>query len=69
MVGEAFTLRYIPSREDIDVSSAFEDRDHPQRKTIETIPAGHVLVMDCRQDRRDVFTQHGPRRRWCRDGR
>lgn len=50
MVGEAFTLRYIPSREDIDVSSVFEDRSHPQRKAIETIPQGHVLVIDCRQD-------------------
>ena len=52
MVGEAFTLRYIPSREDIDVSSVFEDREHPQRKAVETVPAGHVLVMDCRQDKR-----------------
>lgn len=52
MVGEAFTLRYIPSREDIDVSSVFENREHPQRKAIETIPPGHVLVMDCRQDKR-----------------
>jgi regulator of RNase E activity RraA len=52
MVGEAFTLRYIPSREDLDVSSVFEDREHPQRKAVETIPPGHVLVMDCRQDKR-----------------
>jgi regulator of RNase E activity RraA len=52
MVGEAFTLRYIPSREDIDVSTVFEDREHPQRKAVETVPVGHVLVMDCRQDRR-----------------
>lgn len=50
MVGEAFTLRYIPAREDIDVSAVFEDRNHPQRKAIETIPQGHVLVIDCRQD-------------------
>jgi len=52
MVGEAFTLRYIPSREDLDVSAVFEDREHPQRKAVETIPPGHVLVMDCRQDKR-----------------
>ncbi len=52
MVGEAFTLRYIPSREDIDVSAVFDSYEHPQRKAIETIPPGHVLVMDCRQDRR-----------------
>ncbi len=49
LVGEAFTLRYIPSREDIDVSTVFEDRNHPQRKAVETIPAGHVLVIDCRR--------------------
>jgi regulator of RNase E activity RraA len=52
MVGEAFTLRYIPSREDIDVSSVFEDPEHPQRKAVETVPPGHVLVIDCRQDKR-----------------
>lgn len=52
MVGEAFTLRYIPAREDIDVSSVFEDHEHPQRKAVETVPPGHVLVMDCRQDKR-----------------
>ena len=52
MVGEAFTLRYIPSREDLDVSAVFESREHPQRKAVETIPQGHVLVMDCRQDKR-----------------
>lgn len=52
MVGEAFTLRYIPSREDIDVSAVFENREHPQRKAVETVPAGHVMVIDCRQDKR-----------------
>ena len=48
MVGEAFTLRYIPAREDIDVLEVFKDYDHPQRKAIESVPPGHVLVMDCR---------------------
>jgi len=52
MVGEAFTLRYIPAREDLDVVSAFEDPEHPQRKAIETVPPGQVLVMDCRRDTR-----------------
>ena len=32
MVGEAYTLRYIPAREDLDVLSVFEDTKHPQRK-------------------------------------
>jgi regulator of RNase E activity RraA len=48
MAGPAFTLRYIPAREDIDTLDVFKDYDHPQRKAIEDIPEGHVLVMDCR---------------------
>src|SRR4051794_27622507 len=48
MAGPAFTLRYIPAREDIDTLEVFQDYDHPQRKAIESVPAGHVLVMDCR---------------------
>jgi regulator of RNase E activity RraA len=50
--GEAFTLRYIPAREDLDTLSAFDDPLHPQRAAVENVPAGHVLVMDCRQDPR-----------------
>ena len=50
MVGPAFTLRYIPAREDIDTLDVFQDYDHPQRKAIETCPEGSVLVMDCRGD-------------------
>ncbi len=50
MVGEAYTLRYIPAREDIDVIEVFKDPSHPQRKAVEAIPPGHVLVMDCRGD-------------------
>jgi regulator of RNase E activity RraA len=50
MVGEAFTLRYIPAREDVDQLGAFEGRGHPQREAIEACPAGSVLVMDARRD-------------------
>lgn len=52
MVGEAYTLRYIPAREDLDHLGVFENPEHPQRKAIEEIPPGHVLVIDARQDRR-----------------
>ena len=52
LVGEAFTLRYIPAREDLDQVSAFENPEHPQRKAIETVPPGQVLVMDCRGETR-----------------
>ena len=48
MAGPAFTLRYIPAREDLDTLDVYKDYDHPQRKAIETVPPGHVLVMDCR---------------------
>ena len=50
MVGPAFTLRYIPAREDTDPIEAFREPDHPQRVAIERCPEGAVLVMDCRQD-------------------
>jgi len=50
MVGEAYTLRYIPAREDIDQLGAFEGRGHPQREAIEACPPGHVLMMDARRD-------------------
>ena len=52
MVGPAFTLRYMPAREDRNQLSAFRDPQHPQRMAIETCPEGHVLVMDSRKDAR-----------------
>lgn len=50
MAGPAYTLRYIPSREDLDGVDAFLDPRHPQRVAIEEIPPGAILVMDCRGD-------------------
>ncbi|MEO6623546.1 MAG: ribonuclease activity regulator RraA [Burkholderiaceae bacterium] len=50
MVGPAYTLRYIPAREDLDHIGVFLDHGHPQRKAVEEIPPGHVLVMDSRGD-------------------
>jgi regulator of RNase E activity RraA len=58
LVGPAFTLRYIPAREDLDVIEAYADPDHPQRKAIEVVPAGHVLVIDCRGDARAAAAGH-----------
>ncbi len=52
MVGEAFTLRYIPAREDLNPITVFKDPEHPQRVAIETCPEGAVLVMDSRKDSR-----------------
>ncbi|WP_460274319.1 ribonuclease activity regulator RraA [Celeribacter sp. ULVN23_4] len=50
MVGQAFTLRYIPAREDRNQLEVFRNADHPQRVAVETCPKGQVLVMDARGD-------------------
>ena len=52
MVGEAFTLRYIPAREDLNPITVFQDRGHPQRKAVEECPPGAVFVIDSRKDPR-----------------
>ncbi len=52
MVGPAFTLRYIPAREDRNQLTEFRNPEHPQRKAIEACPPGHILVMDSRKDPR-----------------
>lgn len=51
MVGQAFTLRHVAAREDIDVAAIFRELDHPQRVAVETVPEGDVMVMDCRGDK------------------
>ena len=52
MVGPAFTLRYMPAREDLNPITVFNDRDHPQRKAVEACPPGAVFVIDSRKDAR-----------------
>ncbi|MFY0646116.1 MAG: ribonuclease activity regulator RraA [Sulfitobacter geojensis] len=52
MVGPAFTLRYMPAREDRNQLVEFRNPEHPQRVAVETCPEGHVLVMDSRKDPR-----------------
>ena len=52
MVGEAFTLRYMPAREDLNPIEVFRDRSHPQRKAVEECPPGAVFVIDSRKDPR-----------------
>ena len=52
MVGEAFTLRYIPAREDLNPITVFQNQAHPQRKAVEDCPPGAVMVIDSRKDAR-----------------
>jgi regulator of RNase E activity RraA len=47
-VGPAFTLRYVPIREDLDSKAGLHDPDNPMRHAIETIAAGSVFVLDMR---------------------
>ena len=52
MVGPAFTLRYIPAREDLNGLEVFRNPEHPQRAGVEACPPGCVMVMDSRKDPR-----------------
>lgn len=52
MVGPAFTLRYMPAREDLNPITVFRERDHPQRRAVEECPPGAVFVIDSRKDAR-----------------
>ena len=51
MVGRAFTMRYIPAREDLD-EVPLDNLKDVQRIGIEQIGAGDVLVIDARGDTR-----------------
>ncbi len=46
MVGPAFTLRFIPAREDMDSMALYARNDGLHRRAIEECPEGAVLVMD-----------------------
>ncbi|MEH0934153.1 ribonuclease activity regulator RraA [Micromonospora psammae] len=58
LLGEAFTLRYIPAREDLDVLDVYADYDHPQRLAVESVGPGQVLVVDCREQGRAASAGH-----------
>ena len=48
MVGYAFTLRFVPMREDLDIDRTVDNRTSPQRISIESVGPKDVLVMDAR---------------------
>jgi regulator of RNase E activity RraA len=52
LVGVARTLRYVPAREDLDHMGVFRDPEMPQRKAVELVGPGEVLVIDARGDLR-----------------
>ena len=52
MAGQAFTLRYIPMREDLERTGEFDNRTNQQRVAVESVGPGDVLVIDARGDTR-----------------
>ena len=52
MVGLAYTLRYIPAREDLNKLEVFKNPKHPQRLAIEECPKDYVMIFDSRKDPR-----------------
>jgi regulator of RNase E activity RraA len=50
MAGQAFTLRYIPVREDLERPGEFDNRTNKQRVAVESVGPGDVLVIDARGD-------------------
>ncbi len=50
MVGYAFTLRFVPMREDLDIDQPVDNLTSKQRIAIESVGPGDVLVIDARGD-------------------
>lgn len=48
LMGYAFTLRYIPAREDLDLEVDYDNDTNPQRIAVETIGPDEVMVIDAR---------------------
>ncbi|MEX0960994.1 MAG: ribonuclease activity regulator RraA [Burkholderiales bacterium] len=55
MAGEAFTVRNIPAREDLDVLAPFDGRERLQARAFDTCPPGQVFVVDCRGETEAAF--------------
>ncbi|WP_214369838.1 ribonuclease activity regulator RraA [Pseudonocardia sp. H11422] len=49
-VGEAFTMRFIPAREDVNTLDPYRSGNTLQWEAIENVPPGHVIVVDSRGD-------------------
>lgn len=51
LVGPAYTLRFVPFREDVTTPERVLSADNPQRRAVEETPPGCVLVADCRREK------------------
>jgi regulator of RNase E activity RraA len=52
LAGQAFTLRFIPAREDLAPPGETDNRTSKQRLAVESVGPGDVLVIDARGDAR-----------------
>jgi len=52
MVGEVFTLRFIPARDDVGGVASYGGPSNVHQQAFEQCPAGNVLVMDTRGETR-----------------
>lgn len=58
LLGYAFTLRYAPAREDLDVNVEFDNETNVQRLAVEAIGPEEVLVIDARGELRAASFGH-----------
>ncbi len=58
LVGRAFTLRYVPMRDDMGGGPHFDNDTNLQRLAVERVGPGDVLVIDARQDVRAASLGH-----------
>jgi regulator of RNase E activity RraA len=58
MVGYAFTLRYVPTREDIGFEVNYDNETNVQRLAVEAVGEEDVLVIDARGDIRAASFGH-----------
>lgn len=52
IAGPAYTLRFMPAREDIDTMANYQLDTNLHRRAIEECPEGHILVIDAGQSTR-----------------
>jgi regulator of RNase E activity RraA len=58
MAGYAYTLRYVPSREDIGIEVHYDNETNVQRIAIESVGPEQVLVIDARGETRSASLGH-----------
>jgi regulator of RNase E activity RraA len=58
LFGYAFTLRYVPAREDLDMQVHYDNSTNVQRLAVEAIGPQDVLVIDARGDARAASFGH-----------